>query len=126
MSPISRLSIRILIWLFISIFFVACGGGGSTSSASPTPTPLTKSIALSWSSPTGRTDGSNVSPTDIAGYKLHYGTSPGVYSKTINVGNITSYTLNSMSFNTYYIAVSAYDKNSVDSALSREQMIIVK
>lgn len=126
MSPISRHSIRISIWILITVFFVACGGGGSTSSISPTPTPLTKSIALSWSSPTARTDGSNVSPTDIAGYKLHYGTSPGVYNKTINVGNVKSYTLTSMSFNTYYIAVSAYDKNSIDSALSTEQMIVVK
>ena len=114
--------------LFLSFLFAACGGGGSSSTPPPADgtSPVSKSIVLNWTAPTARTDGSSASPSDIAGYKVHYGTSSGVYSKIINVGNVSSYTLTSMTANTYYIAISAYDNNAVDSALSTEQVVTVK
>lgn len=56
-------------------------------------------IGLTWSSSSG-----------AAGYKVHYGTSPGVYSKTVDVGNVTSTKVSGLTdCSTWYFAVSAYN-----------------
>lgn len=67
---------------------------------------LTGTITLSW---TKNTD------LDLAGYKVYYGTSPGVYIAPIDVGltstpNNPSYTITNLLGNvTYYVTISAYD-----------------
>jgi hypothetical protein len=73
--------------------------------------------ALTWSAPTTYPDGSPI--TDLSGYKIYTGTSPGNYSQNINVGNLTSYDLTGLSDATsYYFAVTAYDSYGVESELS--------
>ncbi len=55
---------------------------------------------------------------DLAGYKLSYGTQPGVYTVVLDVGNVTTYTLN-LPAGLYYVVVQAYNtagKLSVKSA----------
>ena len=47
---------------------------------------------------------------DIAGYRLSFGTNSGQYTTTIDVGNITTYTLtNLLAGSTYYFALQAYN-----------------
>ncbi len=47
---------------------------------------------------------------DVAGYKIYYGTSPGGYTASINVGNTTSYTISGLQEDTnYYFATASYD-----------------
>jgi len=59
--------------------------------------------------------------SNIAGYRLAYGTQSGVYSSTIDVGNNTSYQVHSMSDATvYYFVVLAYDTAGHVSAPSQE------
>jgi hypothetical protein len=56
---------------------------------------------------------------DLAGYKIHFGNAPGIYGVPIDVGNVTSYVVSNLTLgNTYYFAVSAYDKNGNESGLS--------
>src|SRR5215831_9638973 len=51
-----------------------------------------------------------VSDTDVAGYRVYYGTSPGTYTQSVDVGNVTQTTINSMTDCTmYYFGVKAYD-----------------
>lgn len=58
---------------------------------------------------------------DIAGYRVHYGTSSGSYSNTLDVGNTTIATLTNLTPGaTYYIAVSAYNSVNMESTLSAE------
>ncbi|MGA1867761.1 MAG: Ig-like domain-containing protein [bacterium] len=58
---------------------------------------------------------------DIAGYKIHYGYKRGIYNRTIDVGNITSYSLGDLyPGETYYITMSAYDTQKNESAYSDE------
>lgn len=46
---------------------------------------------------------------DVAGYKLHYGTPTGYsYARTVDLGNVTSYTLTNSDISTEY-AITAYD-----------------
>jgi len=136
---------KLIAVLFIGALLSACGGssdplettppadntpppavnppppGGTT----PPPVPVTKDINLSWTAPNTRTDGSSASLSDIGGYNLYVGTEPGTYNPVINVGNTTSHTLNSMGVGTYYIALSVYDTNALESSKSSEFSVIV-
>jgi len=113
--------------IFIGALLAACGGGGSTSSTgvtpgtnNPPPAPGTRNVSLNWTAPASRTNGNPVSLSEIGGYKLYVGSVPGDYNPAIDVGNTTSHTLQSMNPGTYYLALSAYDTNAQESALSTE------
>src|SRR5689334_25383635 len=43
-----------------------------------------QTVKLAWNANT---------ETDLAGYRVYYGTAPGVYTDNINVGNVTTYTV---------------------------------
>jgi hypothetical protein len=59
--------------------------------------------------------------SDLAGYKLHYGFSSGVYQQSIDVGNQTQYTLGSLTEGaTYYLALTAYNASGLESDYSNE------
>ena len=56
---------------------------------------------------------------DLAGYKIHYGTASGDYSHSIDVGDVTEYTLAGLNADvTYYMAATAYDADDDASAHS--------
>jgi hypothetical protein len=74
---------------------------------------------LSWVAPTTNVDGTPL--TDLAGYKIHYGTASGNYSSAINVGNTTTSAVSNLNDGaTYYFAVTAYDTSGMESAYSNE------
>jgi fibronectin type 3 domain-containing protein len=59
--------------------------------------------------------------SDLAGYNIYYGTASGNYSHSIDVGNITHYTLTDLEDDvTYYLAATAYDEDENESAYSVE------
>ena len=62
--------------------------------------------------------------TDIAGYKLSYGTQSGTYTTTIDVGNVTSapVTLNP---GQYFFAVQAYNTSGQISPYSTEVAYLI-
>ncbi|MDI6788435.1 MAG: right-handed parallel beta-helix repeat-containing protein, partial [Planctomycetota bacterium] len=68
--------------------------------ATITATGGTGQIALTWTANT---------ESDLAGYRVHWGTAPGVYTNSVNVGNVTNYTITPLSAGTYYVTVTAYD-----------------
>ena len=58
---------------------------------------------------------------DIAGYKIHYGTTSGIYDVVLDVGNVTNTIIENMSAGTtFYFAASAYNTSSLESDLSDE------
>src|SRR6516164_1292087 len=58
--------------------------------------------------------------SNIAGYKLFYGTQSGVYSTSIDVGNVTTWQLTLTPGQTYYIALQAYNTAGLYSPYSAE------
>jgi hypothetical protein len=88
------------------------GGGGGGGSVNPT------SAVLDWTAPTTNAD--NTPLTDLGGYRIYYGTSPGSSAQTIDVGNVLTYTINNLSSGTYYFRVTAYDTAGNESAPSNE------
>ncbi len=65
----------------------------------------------------------NADSAQVAGYDVYYGTSSGNYTSTLNAGNTTSATLQNLSAQTYYIALTAYNSNNVQSGYSPELVV---
>lgn len=51
-----------------------------------------------------------VDTPDLEGYTIHYGTKSGDYETSIDVGNATSYDLNSINSGTYFFSMTSRDK----------------
>jgi len=85
---------------------------GSTWVASSNPSAPTASTTgtatLSWNAPTANTNGTSL--TDLAGYIVHYGTSSGALTQTIQLTDpdLTTYVVRNLAAGTYYFAVSGY------------------
>jgi len=59
--------------------------------------------------------------TDLAGYKMHYGTAKGVYNVVVDVGNKTSVNISGLTpGSTYFFVATAYDKSGNESEFSNE------
>jgi len=65
------------------------------------PPPSAATATLAWNPVTDPT---------LDGYKIYVGTASGLYTRTITVGNLISYTVDSlMTRTTYYFSVTAYN-----------------
>jgi hypothetical protein len=59
--------------------------------------------------------------TNIAGYRLYYGTASGNYTQSVDVGNVTQATLSGLTGgSTYYAAVAAYNTAALEGTKSTE------
>jgi chitodextrinase len=58
--------------------------------------------------------------SDLAGYRVYFGTASRTYGPSINVGKTTSYTLTGLGNQTYFFAVTAYDTTGTESTFSAE------
>jgi hypothetical protein len=76
------------------------------------------SIVLSWDPPTQRDDGSPL--TNLAGYKLYWGTALGHYPNLAAIPNpgIATYIVDELSAGTYYLVATAYDSYGIESDFS--------
>ena len=63
--------------------------------------------------------------SDLAGYKVYYGTVSGSYGTTITVGNQTTYTVTGLPAGTYYFVVTAYNTAGIESGFSNEVSTII-
>ena len=73
---------------------------------------LAAEIRLAWDANT---------ESDVAGYKIYYGTSSKSYTGSVDVGNTTTYTLTGLTQGqTYYIAVTDYNASGSESGYSTE------
>lgn len=75
---------------------------------------------LSWNPPVENQDGSPL--TNLAGYRVYYGTSPGNYGTTIQIDNpgVSSYVVENLAPNTYYFASTAFNTDGLESTFSNE------
>ncbi len=119
--------IKLFIFLILlSAIIIRCGGGtsgGGSGGGGISGGTNEGEITLAWDSGTDPA---------VAGYKIHYGTASkavsGQYEHSTDVGmatptsnNVTSYTLRGVTMGqTYYLAVTAYDKSHVESDFSNE------
>ncbi len=66
------------------------------------------------------------SESDLAGYKIYYGTQSGNYTVSVDAGNTTSVTVNIQDTNkTYFFAITAYDTAGNESGFSQEASLFI-
>jgi hypothetical protein len=104
---------------------------GKTSAALPafSVTVIDQSIGaavLTWEPPTTKTDGTAL--TDLAGYRIVYGTSAAHLTQTIQLANagLTAYVVENLAPGTYYFAVRAYTSRGFESADSNVLAKVVR
>lgn len=114
----------------------ACAGAATTCvlsmtvnrSVSATFAPIaggTGTATVSWTAPSNRVSGVSMTPNELAGYKIYYGTSLGDYPDVVDVPDktATAYTLSGLVANaTYYMVVTSYDTFGKESANSNVVM----
>lgn len=90
------------------------GGGGATGGTT------TGSITLQWTAPVTRSDGTPLQLSEISGYRVYYGTSPGNYPNSIKItnGSLQSATLNGIPVGSYYVAMTTLDTSGLESSYS--------
>jgi hypothetical protein len=85
-----------------------------------TTTPTTGTATVSWAAPTANTNGSAL--TNLAGYKVYYGTDAASLTteQVVEVANpaTLNYVLTGLGSGTWYFAVASYSASGEESALS--------
>jgi len=78
----------------------------------------TLSTTLSWTAPTENASGSQI--TDLAGYKLYWGTGSGVYpnSVTINNPSISTYVVDNLAPGRYEFVATSFNSSGEESGYS--------
>jgi hypothetical protein len=113
----------------------ACGGGtsdGTTASpAADTSAPADPgtsgagtatmgALSLSWTAPATNDDGTPIS--DLAGYRVYYGTASGYYTDNVTISNPSTVTatISNLPADTYYVVVRAFNSVNIESKASNE------
>lgn len=109
-----------------STYSLTCDAGGYTiTGTTVNPTKGTKIVANGGSyTITSDTQcqidwNANTEP-DLAGYKVYHGTTTGVYTESVDVGNVLVYVWTGLTNATHYFVVTAYDTSLNESAPSAE------
>ncbi len=113
---------KILIYVAFLFYLSGCGAPSSDGSGSGVSVvPQGDGSALvSWTPPTENTDGSAL--TDLAGYKIYYGTSSGSYSETVTINSpgLSSYLVENLGAADWYFVMTAVNDSGIESAYSIE------
>lgn len=78
----------------------------------------TGSVTLSWQPPTTRSDGTPL--TNLAGYRIRYGTAVGSYPNVVQLPNagLTTAVIENLARATWYFVATAYDSAGAESSFS--------
>ena len=106
--------------VFLIFVFAGCGGGSGSSSGSSIDTGDTTNVSLSitWDAPSENTDGTPL--TDLAGYKIYYGTSSHTYTESVDVGSSTVATISNLSPGLWCFVATSYNTSGNESTYSTE------
>ncbi len=108
----------------------ACGGyndeqqleaeAEADAEATVAPAATDNTMTLAWSAPSANADGTP--NTDLASYRVMYGTASGTYSTAVAISNpnTLTYTISGLAPGTYYAVVTAVDSLDNESTPSAE------
>lgn len=88
--------------------------------------PVVGSVTLNWAAPTQNEDGSAL--TDLAGYKIYWGTTPGNYpnSVTISDPDATTYVVDNLTPGTYEFVATSFNTSDLESSYSAPATKVVQ
>ena len=83
---------------------------------------------LRWQPPSQRVDGESLSMSEIAGYRIFYGTRSGDYDSMLSIDDPYTLTIqvDDLPVGTYYFVMTTVDTSGIESGHSREAVKIVQ
>jgi hypothetical protein len=106
-------------WLAVAALAGGCRDPGpGAPPAKPSLSASETTATLSWEAPTTNTNGTAL--TDLAGYRIYYGSSPEHLSHTLKISTVglQTYVIENLEPGTWYFAVMAIAANGAESPLS--------
>ena len=99
----------------------------NTRIISVTPAPVPVNVSLSWVAPAEREDNTALSLSEIASYKIYYGSTQGQYTNSvaINDSTATGHTFTNFSSGTYYFVITTIDTDGRESKYSPEVVKVI-
>jgi hypothetical protein len=109
------------IWLAVAAILGGCrdpGPGAAPTTPAQSAGGGARSATVSWEAPTTNTNGTAL--TDLAGYRIYYGSSPENLSHTLHISTIglQTYVIDDLEPGTWYFAVMAVATSGAESKLS--------
>jgi hypothetical protein len=113
----------LLALILLSPLFACSGSGGGATGGFNANTPAD----LSWVAPSEREDGTGLALSEIAGYRIYYGTKTGVYQNyiVINDHTVEQTQIADVPAGTYYVVMTAIDTEGRESDYSSEVVVTV-
>ncbi|MBV9695756.1 MAG: fibronectin type III domain-containing protein, partial [Gammaproteobacteria bacterium] len=107
-------------WVLLVIALGGChhSGSSSLSNAKSSQKGGPGTATVSWDAPTTTTSGSAL--TDLAGYRIYFGTDAGSLTQTVQLSGIgvQTYVIDNLGTGTWFFAVKAVTSLGVESPLS--------
>jgi hypothetical protein len=108
------------VWLAAVALLAGCNdpGPAPTHASTTAPSSVVGAATVSWEAPTTNTNGTPL--TDLAGYRIYYGSSPEslAHSVQIKTVGLQTYVIDDLEAGTWYFAVMAVAANGTESTLS--------
>ncbi|RKZ69838.1 MAG: hypothetical protein DRQ44_02425 [Gammaproteobacteria bacterium] len=117
--------LRYLLALILVLPLVACSGGDAgVSGSGDAVVGSSGSAKLSWTAPSAREDNSELVLSDIAGFRIYYGSKSRDYSNTIDIDDhtATQAVLAGLPSGTYFVAVTTVDVDGRESSWSTPEL----
>ena len=121
------LRLKCLLALALVFSQVSCSGGDGGIGSEVGEGATVNMLGVSWTAPLERVDITPLSPSEIAGYRIYYGTDSGDYQNQIEIndGSMDQAQVLDIPAGTYYVVVTAIDTDGRESAYSSEVAITV-
>jgi hypothetical protein len=107
-------------WVVIASLLSGCNDPGPDPASISTPSASdgSRTATVSWDAPTTNNNGTPL--TDLAGYRIYYGSSPEELSHTVQISTVglQTYVIDDLEAGTWYFAVRAVATNGTESTLS--------
>jgi len=118
---------RLLKHRFTSILFALLMALQLSACSTEESTTTTSGVSLAWVAPSEREDNTAISLSEIAGYKVYYGTAPGQYTNSVDIndGIAEGYTFKALPAATYFFVITTYDTDGRESQYSAEVTKVV-
>ncbi len=103
----------------LGVVLTGCGGGGSGTSSGQASTQEGNAV-LSWSAPTKRVNGEDLSRYELEKYTIRYGTEPDNLNQVVVIDNVgglieLSHEVTDLSTGTWYFTIQVQDANGLTS-----------
>src|SRR5215470_16636281 len=107
-------------WIAIASLLSGCidPGPDPASTSTRSATDGSRTATVSWDAPTTNNNGTPL--TDLAGYRIYYGSSPEDLGHTVQISTVglQTYVIDDLEAGTWYFAVRAVASNGTESTLS--------